>query len=166
MTTSGPPTEATTGSPSAPASAIARWIAWLTCCTCVSAATGADPRPVITRSLPRPSSARALTDPEPMSRPTTRRRRRKLLITGPLVYSAGRHPGGRPTRSSRVIGVRESDYNSREAGFPRENLRLLILAGPGRGGGQGIAGTPTALYPEPGHNIDKPPVSRVARRGG
>src|SRR5713101_975956 len=55
------------------------------------------------------------------------------------------------------------DYSSRVAGIPREYLRLLVLAGPGRCGRKDIPGPPAAFDPEPGHDVDEPPVPGVPR---
>src|SRR6266704_3299814 len=57
------------------------------------------------------------------------------------------------------------DYTSRVTEIPREYLRLLVLAGSGRCGRKDIPGPPAAFDPEPGHDVDEPPVSRVAGRG-
>src|SRR5262249_28005803 len=54
----------------------------------------------------------------------------------------------------------------RESEIPREYLRLLVLAGPGRCGRKDIPGPPAALDPEPGHDVDEPPVSRIPRGRG
>ena len=80
MTTSGLPTAAITGWPSAPAAARAPCMAWLTCRArrrCPPAGSGrAPPRFLGTPTLQR----QRLDGPRPTSRPTTRCRRRKLRV--------------------------------------------------------------------------------------
>ena len=89
MTTSGPPTAATTGSPAPPAVASAAWIAWASCRGSAAGSTGLKARPAITTSSPRSSRQSALTDPLPMSRPMARRFRKNLR---PIALSTTYRP--------------------------------------------------------------------------
>ena len=67
---SGPPTAATTVSPSAPAAARAACTAWLACWGPDTVSIGAMPCPAITTSERRRSRASTFTEPAPTSTPT------------------------------------------------------------------------------------------------
>ena len=106
MTTSGPPTAATTGSPAPPAVASAAWIAWASCRGSAAGSTGLKARPATTTSLPRSSRQSALTDPLPMSRPMARRFRKSLR---PMALSTTH----RPFRGVRTRAYRQITYASK-----------------------------------------------------
>ena len=151
MTTSGPPTAATTGSPAPPAVASAAWIAWASCRGSAAGSTGLKARPATTTSLPRSSRQSALTDPLPMSRPMARRFRKSLRpialstthrpFRGVRTHAYGRSPARRKYRLSEWAPARP---NVEPSGLRTRGIAAAVLPQPG---GQ-------ALYPV------RPPVGK------
>ena len=130
MTTSGPPTAATTGSPAPPAVASAAWIAWASCRGSAAGSTGLKARPATTTSLPRSSRQSALTDPLPMSRPMARRFRKSLR---PIALSTTHRPVQRSpdARVSQITSRRKyrlSEWAPARPNVEPSGLRTLGIA--------------------------------------